>query len=1144
MASNGPLDNRPLNIVLDELGQFYGVFFTYDAEKISGTEVDFQPSPDESLQEAVDRLLVQTGFSYEAFSDKYFVIYEDSQRGLRDSRRLLRKVRQLDRLENRGSLSTIGRAGTDPNTLLNDVNQLSNQLRSATVVTGAVVNETGEPLIGVSIRVAGTSQGTQTQQDGTFSLPLPASATRLEFSYLGYRNQAVSVRTGQQVTIRLQPADTELPEVIIIGYGQIKAEQATGSIAQIERDELTQSQANVSPHEWLQGRVAGVQLLGGNGAPGSFQSIRIRGASSMNAGNEPLYVIDGMPVDNNPHAPLGFQPGINPLNALNPDDVARVSVLKDAAASAIYGSRAANGVVLIETKKSRLYEKGTLNYANWFSVASAANQYNIYGAEDYRMLVQRVAPWRADELGNAATDWQSSILRTAPAQQHTLSFQRGNEQSSYRVSVGYLQQQGIVGPANSRRFSSAVYLRQELFDHQLKIEGDFKVARLVDQYSSTSTLSYAYSFNPTRPILDPANRRWAGFFEYDNDLTIRNPVGELNQVRDESRQLRLLGHVKAEYQPDFIPGLRATLHLGNDVTDGLRNLFAPATVRYQYANQGEYLYARQNRNNRLWESYLHYDKRLAGNRLGLNLTGGYTYQHNRAEYPEQRYLGIETADYTFGEIPQSDRLIRRDFYQENRLASFFGRGNFDWQGRYLFTASLRTDGSSRFSPQNRWATFPAAAFGWRLSEERFLANRPAWIESLKLRAGWGLTGNQEIGDFEYLPTYTYGDNTVRYPFGDEYLVTARPNAVSTGLKWEQTASFNLALEAAFFNDRLTTTVEAYRATTNDLLSRVLVPAGSNLSNVVLTNVGSLRNRGLELSMAARLIEKPHLKWSVNLNLATNQNEILSLGTTPDNNFRAISTGTISGGTGNTIQIYTVGQPLHAFYVFQHRLDVNGRPLRDQVDHNLDGRIDLADIYYDTNADGVVNDRDKRPYQQPAPQLFGGVQSNLRLGPVGLLVALRFQTGNYVYNNQAANTENYDRLLREPELLNVPTSLSSVGFQSSQFFSDFYVEDASFLRLDALTLDYTASFGGNKHPKNVATPEEDTATLKSRNKRTFAVDKLRVYLTAQNLFTITNYRGLDPEIGNVSGNPGVPRFGIDDLMFPRTRVLILGLNSTF
>ncbi|MEM9837423.1 MAG: SusC/RagA family TonB-linked outer membrane protein, partial [Bacteroidota bacterium] len=746
-----PDNPRPLAEVLEELGRAYGVFFTYDATEIANKEVSFTPNSEESLDVAINRLLAETGLRYEAFSNKYFVLYEDSRRGRRESNRLRRKVRQLDRLERRKGHSGLGRQDVDQSLQLKQMQELGQQLAETQEVSGRVVNREGEPLIGVYIQLAGSKRGTVTDASGRFQLTLAEQEAALSFSYLGYRSHRQQVRRGEQIKVNMQSAETELPEVLIVGYGQVNAREATGSIKQIESDALTNRQGINAPHEWLRGRVAGVQVMGGNGAPGTFQSIRIRGGSSMNAGNEPLYVIDGIPVDNSPHAPLGFQPGRNPLNAINPDDVASVSVLKDAAASSIYGSRAANGVVLIETKKSRLQEKGKLTYHSWVSLSQSAALVDVLDGAAFRSLVAEVAPYRQGELGFENTDWQNAIQRTAVSQQHSLSFQRGNKTSSYRASLGYLDRQGITGDAFSRRLSSTLYLRQDVFDHQLRIEGDFKVASLQDKYSSNTAHTYAYSFNPSLPILDPSSP-WGGYFEYASDLAVRNPVSELNQVRDESRHLRFIGDLKAAYRPNFLPGLTATIHLGNDITDGVRNMFAPLTTRNQFANRGEYRYAEQYRNSQLWESYLHYQNRLASAQLGFDLTAGYTYQHFVAEYPEEQYLGIESLDYNFGQIPISNTRTTREFYQENLLASFFGRANFDWQRKYYLAVSLRMDGSSRFSPKHRWATFPALSAAWRLSEESLLANRPGWIDELKLRAGWGLTGNQEIGDFEYLPT--------------------------------------------------------------------------------------------------------------------------------------------------------------------------------------------------------------------------------------------------------------------------------------------------------------------------------------------------------------------------------------------------------
>lgn len=1113
-------DPRPLAETLEELGRLYGVFFTYDASLVADATVSFEPIAGEELEAAVNRLLVQTDLGYEAFDDKYFVLFRDSKQGRREAGRLRRKVRQLTKLEQEGRYAGLIRSDGDPSGTLQKVNEQAADLTSAMAVSGTVSGENGETLPGVAVRIIGTDRGTLTDASGQFNLPLRERNQTLEFTYLGYAARRQLVRAGERLNVELKPGETELPEVLVVGYGSIDASAVTSSIVRITPGALPVGQTVDSPHQWLQGMVAGVQVLGGNGEQGSFQSIRIRGGTSMNASNEPLVVVDGVPVDNDPHVPNGLQPGRNPLNTLNPADIASVTVLKDAAAGAIYGSRAANGVVLIETRQSRLYQQGQLSYDSWVSVARPAGRLEVLDGPAYRELVGSIAPWRLDELGTANTDWQATIVApAATSQQHTLSYSAGGQQAGYRVSLGYLGRGSVSLGAGSRRLSAALNGRQELWNHQLKLSADVKLARVTDRYLSPSLFSYAYAFDPTQPVYDAASP-WGGYFEYQNDLTIKNPLAEAEQVIDEGRVARTLGHVKAVYEPAGIPGLRGTLLLGYDHNQGRRNLYAPATVRYQYVNQGEYRLAWENRRSRLWESYLNYDRRLNSDRLGLALTAGYTYQHGQANYPEEGYFGIEAYDYAFGAVPASNQTSQTERFRENRLASFFGRSSFDWQRRYFLTTSLRADGSSRFSPDNRWAFFPAASAAWRISEEPFLASRPGWLESLKLRAGWGITGNQEIGDYQYLPTFTRGGNEVRFPFGGEYLITARPNAVSPSLKWEQTSSFNLAMEASFLAGRLNTTLEAYHSVTRDLLSQVIVPAGSNLSDIVLTNVGSIRNRGLELSLAYKSSEKQNFSYSLGLNLATNKNEVLSLGPGPDRNFRAISTGTISGGTGNTIQIYREGEALNTFYVFAHKKDAAGRPLVDGVDHNLNGRIDLADMYEDTNQDGVVNDRDKRPYHQPAPRVFGGLQLSLNYREWGLHASLRGQSGNYVYNNLAAISESYNRILLEPELLNVPVSLLTTGFQTPQLFSDYYVENASFLRMDGLTLDYTTSM------------KKDW------------LNSLRVYLTLQNVFTLTAYRGLDPEIGNASGNPGVPRYGIDDLVFPRTRTILAGLNALF
>lgn len=1115
-VGSGSTDPQPLAEILEALGQQFGVFFTYDVTLVADRETDFTMAEEEDLATAIERLLANTGLGYEAFGEKYFVLFENSRQGRRDVGKLRRNLRRIDRLEQR-SHSELLRADAQPARRNTQLGEAANRLNDAAVVSGKVTDTDGVPLPGVTVRLGNGKKGVVTDSQGAFSVRLSALSETLNFSYVGFAEVTRTVRRGDRIELALTDQQTDLPEVLIIGYGVVRADELTSSIKRAEAAGQGALTVN-SPQQWLQGRVAGVQVQGGNGEQGSFGSVRIRGASSMNASNEPLFVIDGMPVDNTPHVPGGFQPGRNPLNSLNPGDVESVTVLKDAAAGAIYGSRAANGVVLIETKKSRLYQAGQLTYDSWFGIDQPGRKLEVFDAAGYRELVREVAPWRLPELGEADTDWQATVLGTATSHQHTLSYAAGSEHKAYRISAGFLDRNSTIIGAGSRRLNLSANAQQQFWAGQLSIMADAKLTRMTDRFVAPSVLTYAYAFDPTQPVREEGNR-WGGYFEYQNDLTIKNPLGEAAQVQDESRLWRLLAHVRTSYAPAFAPGLKATIYTGTDLTDGNRNLYAPLTVRYQYASGGEYRLARQQRRSRLWESYLNYDRRLSGDRLGVALTAGYTYQHSLADFPEEGYLGVENYDYAFGQRPSSTLRTLNGEFQENRLASFFGRGSFDWHHRYYLMASYRVDGSSRFSPANRWASFPAFSAAWRIGEEKWLANRPAWIGEMKLRAGWGVTGNQEIGDYQFLPTFTLGGNEVRFPFGDEYLLTARPNAVSDQLKWEQTTSTNLGLEWSFFGDRLALVAEAYHAVTTDLLSRVLVPAGSNLSDVVLTNVGSIRNRGLEFSADAKLIAGRDWSWQLSVNMATNQNRILTLGSAPDRNFRAISTGTISGGTGNTIQLHREGEPLNAFYVFAHKRDVNGQPLIDGVDHNGDGLTNLADIYEDRNEDGRVDDRDKRAYHQPAPRLFGGLQSRLTYRRWGVNVSLRAQTGNYVYNNTAAQSESYNRILAEPELLNLPLSIRRYGFRTPQYFSDVYIEDASFLRMDLLTVDYTV-------------PRREGRWSP------------RLYVTVENVFTLTGYRGLDPEIGNVSGNPSVPRFGIDDLVFPRSRSFVTGLNISF
>lgn len=1112
-AFTGPVSaipTRPLPDLLNEMGERYQVFFTYDADLLGDTEVSFEFKEDEKLETAIERLLAGTVFRYESFGEKYFVIYREGDRDERTARKLRKKIRQIEQLEKRSGLRLQRKQSQNRSQLGVMIESLA-AYRENIDLKGRVYSNTGEPLMGVNIRLADEPKGTVSEADGSFSLNLPPY-TRLEFSYVGYKPVMLSLEGRTSLEVQLQPDQLALQEVVVLGYGTTKRVDQTGAVQTVQETDFRKG-AMTSPEQLLNGQVAGLQVLGGNGEPGGRLSVRIRGAGSLNASNEPLYVIDGVPIDNSPHNPSGFQSGRNPLNALNPNDIESISVLKDASATAIYGSRGANGVLLITTKKGQIGGRDEITYDSWLSVTGNDRRVEVLSPEAYRHMVQEVAPQRFPELGISDTDWQEEIFRTAFGQNHTLSVSGGGKDMGYRASLGYLRQEGVVKSAFTERYSISLSYHHLLLDDQLKLEANFKGARTSDRFATQSTISDAIHFDPTQPVYNDTSS-WGGYFEYDLDQAIKNPVAELDLSRDVSENFRSIGNLQLRYQHPSLPWISLKTNLGYDLATGTRKRYLPKVLRNQYSNQGEIRIANFFRSSLLWESYLQLHKELGD--LRVDATAGYSFQNFRSEYPEIRAWELDNDVLGFDGMSFAGEFFATNRTLENRLISFFGRLNLQWREKYLMTWTVRRDGSSRFSPAKRWGTFPSLALAWKLGEEPFLRPISTWIQNLKLRFSAGITGNQEIGDYQYLKTYQFGDSQVRYQFGDEFITTVRPDGVDPKLKWEETASLNLGLTFDLWQGRIRGEIDYYYRKTEDLLSRVIVPAGVNLTDIILTNIGSVENKGVELGLDARLIRNADFEWNIAANLAFNRSRILRLTNFSDPRFQGFSTGMISGGAGNRIQILQVGQPANSFFVFRHIRDERGLPLRDAYDHNEDGRIDLADIYEDTNGDGIVNDNDKVAYGKPAPDLLFGFRSDWQFGPWDMSCSWRGQLGNYVYNNMQSIGGNYDRVVANFVPTNLTSSILSTQFAHPQYFSDYYVEDASFLRLDQLSVGYTFPHSANQ-------------------------SYLRVYLSANNLLVLTRYSGLDPEVGNASGNDDYPKYGIDDSVFPRGRGIMVGMK---
>ena len=966
-----------------------------------------------------------------------------------------------------------------------------------TTVSGTVVDKNdGQPLAGVNIVVKGTpTRGASTNAEGEYSITVPSKQDTLIFSFIGYVKQEVPVNGRSTIDVEMSTDVQALGDVVVIGYGTQEVGDNTGSVTSVSSEDFNEG-AITSPGELFRGKAAGVTVTSNSGAPGSGATIRIRGGSSLSASNDPLFVVDGVPLDGG-----GVSGMRNPLNTINPNDIASVTVLKDASATAIYGSRASNGVIIIETKEGSVGQELKVSYTGKFSIQSNRNQVDVLSAEQFRNVIQeQFGEDGTQYLGDTSTDWQDQIYENSLNQDHNLSFTGAFNQLPYRLSLGYSGNNGILKTSQLDRLTGSLALTPTFLDDRLKVDLNLKGMQVNNQFANQGAIGSALVFDPTKPVKVDGGNRFGDYYTWvDSDgnripIAPANPVALLNQTNDESTVYRSIGNIKFDYTTSFLPELSATLNLGydySDVGDGLYSVPENAAFEYSGANQANGVRRNysQKKENELLDFYLNYNDDLASIDSELDLTAGYSWEHHYSR-------GSEYAT----NFNRSDTLVvdqDTDYETEHYIISFFGRLNYTFKDKYLLTATLRQDGTSRFSEDNRWGLFPSAAIAWKMHEEPFLQNVEE-ISQLKLRLGYGVTGQQRIGqgDYPYLGRYTYGEPNAAYQFGDEFVQTLRPEGYNANLKWEETTTYNIGLDYGFLNDRISGSVEAYYRETTDLLNVIPVPAGTNFTNRILSNVGTLEVKGFEFNLTGRPISTDNSFWEIGFNLSHNVNEITKLTTVDDPDYIGVETGGIAGGTGNTIQVHSVGHPRSSFYVYEQVYDENGNP--------------IEGLYVDRNGDGVIGEDDKYRYENPDPDVTLGLSSRFEYKNWDASFSARASLGNYIYNNVASSNSFYSDMLYTQYIRNTPTSIFDTNFNTEQFHSDHYIENASFLRMDNITLGYTFS--------------DLMASISS----------LRLSATVQNAFVITDYSGLDPEVFG----------GIDNNLYPRPRTFMLGVNLNF
>lgn len=973
------------------------------------------------------------------------------------------------------------------------------------VVKGIVKDTTGEPIIGANVIVKGTTNGTITDFDGNFLLNANKGDIII-ISFIGYRSQEAQAAASMNIILK---DDTELlDEVVVIGYGSVKKDDLSGSVVAIKAEEMNKG-AVTSPQELIMGKVPGLSVSQGDGAPGAGSTIRIRGGASLNASNDPLIVIDGIPVSND------AAPGTpNALATINPNDIETFTVLKDASATAIYGSRASNGVIIIQTKKGT-QDKIKVSYSGTFTAKDPYKRIETLDAQSFREVMQAQYPEGTAQSAdiqrilnvypNQSTDWQDAIYQTGLSTDQNIGIAGKAGFMPFRISLGYNTEKGTLKTSKYERYTGAVNLSPKFFDNHLSVDINVKGTINKNRFADSGAVGAAAFFDPTKPIYDEENR-YNGYWNWgivqgaQADLATQNPLSLLYDRNNHGTTKRSLGNIQLDYKIHGLEDLHANLNLGYDVakTTG-RNFVNSNSVQSSldktFTGLGQGNTWNNLRRNHLLDFYMNYAKNIESIKSNFDIMAGYSWQHFYYANHDITYsnptedLGAKEG-YTYDE---NERHYIRDDHRripyENYLISFFGRLNYNFMDRYLLTATLRRDGSSRFSENNRWGLFPSAALAWTISNEPFMKATENVLSKLKLRLGYGVTGQQEIGDYQYITSYSFSTNPNTTYLGTTLL---KPNGYSPDLKWEQTTTYNVAIDFGFLNNRINGSIEYYQKHTKDLLNTISAAAGTNFINLITANVGKMKNKGVEANVNAIAIQSKDFTWEVGYNITWNDSKITKLTTTFNPDYQGIDAG--------TNQKHQVGEMPGIFYLYQQVYDENGKPIQNAfVDRNNDGQITEADRYL--------------THKSPMAKVYMGFSSQFSYKKWDLGFNLRANFGNYVYNGVASGNSTSNNYGGKGFITNLYNGFQDTGFTllntSEQMASDYFLENASFLKMDNLTLGY--SF------QNLF-----AAKLSGR-----------ISASVQNVFTISKYSGLDPECGAIDSN-----------IWPRPRTYTIGLNLNF
>ena len=965
--------------------------------------------------------------------------------------------------------------------------QLMAQTRT---IKGEVTDaQNGEALIGATVIVEGEKGGTVTDFDGNFSLQVSSSAKKIKVSYIGYIDKVLSISDNMKV--KLESDSKALADVVVIGYGTARKSDLTGSVATVKSKDFNKGLVS-SPEQLINGKVSGVQIMSNSGSASAGSTIRVRGGASLNASNDPLIVLDGVPLE---------QGGIsgnssNFLSMINPSDIESMTVLKDASSTAIYGSRASNGVIIITTKKG---QQGAVkvNFNTTNSLQTRAQMVDMLSRDEFVNVINQYGTDNQKSLlGTANTDWNDEVYRTAFGTDNNLSVSGSIDKwLPFRVSVGYYNQSGLVRKDNVERWTGNVVLTPSFFQDHLKLTINAKGTLNNNSFNNGGAVWAAATFNPTIPVYSGSDK-YGGYNEaldadgYPVNAGVRNPRGLVDLYDSKSKVSRFIGSMDVDYKVHFLPDLKLHATVGADYAKGDGTVYVPAYAAQSYNKDeslggSDYKYGPQKNENRLLTLYANYAKYFEDIKSNVDLTAGYDYQYWKSTTP--LYYTKSAAGTNLSTVKASD--------YRHVMLSYYGRINYSFDGKYLLTATVRRDASSRFSKDTRWGTFPSVALGWTLTEEPWLKNQKV-LSNLKLRASYGVTGQQEgIGNYNYLPVYTYSVTGAEAFINGQYINTYRPEAYVSDLKWETTTSWNFGLDFGFLDGRIGGAIDFYTRKTKDLLASVPTAAGTNFSKTILTNVGNVDSKGIEVSLNATPIQTKDWEWNLSYNFTWQNMKVKNLSLIKGGSQTNVKVG--PSIDAYQFQVLSEGYEPYMFYVYHQLYDSKtGKP--------------IEGAYADLNNDGEINESDLYRYHSPAPKYIMGLSTSLRYKQLTLGMSFRANIDNYVYNGMGMSTGAFETVsYNNSQLNNLNTSFLKTGFKTRQYLSDYYVENASFLKLDNLSLSY-----------NVGKINKWAS--------------LTVSAMVQNVFTITGYSGTDPEVPN----------GMDNSFYPRPRTYSVSLGLQF